>query len=290
MAADLTFADLQREAASARLDVTAHQLKRLRREGLVARPDQRHEIGHAGSTAVYPDAAVDQLMGVLRLRKAHDYCTFRELRVAAWLDGFTVNFELLRPDVVDLLRTGLSGLRHLTRGGGDDQLSRRLAGIPISRSAQVSAYKAAVDPVPIQAVLLTVLQLLANTRDSSMASETFDEVFEYENEMSLSDAYTELGIPGTPKWPRIVSRASNKWFVVGHEWLKLMSTILNDHRQAINDLQPSSATSLALKDLRDQLSDRSPSGLEVRNLIACQGIVLAKTDPERLLKIFDPSD
>ena len=80
---------------------------------------------------------------------------------------------------------------------------------------------------------------------------------------------------------------SSKWFDVGREWLNGLTTMLIDNRQVLDDLKPSPATTLALKDLRVQLSDQSPNGLEARNLIACQGIVLAKTDPDRLLKIFD---
>ncbi|GEM_PF-5703990 len=225
-----------------------------------------------------------------QLRKKQGYRTFRELRIGAWLEDLSVNFGLLQPDVVACLRQALVGQQRLTIGSEDDQLARRLADTRISRSSRMTAYERAISPASILDVLLTVLQLAVDTSHSLAAAETFDGAFSYDNQDALSDVYSDWELPGTPKWPRIVSRVSNKWFVVGREWLNELTTMLIHHRQVLDGLSPSPATSLALKDLRDQLSDLSPAGLEARTLIACQGIVLGKTQPELALRVFDPPD
>jgi len=276
------------EAAAAGFEVSAHQLKRLSREGLLPRPIQRHRVGKAGSTSEYPADTVGQLLGVLRLR-AHGYRTFHELRVAAWLEGLSVNFALLRPEVVSLLRSAIKGQQRLDRGKEEDQLDRRLSEVSNDRSASARAFQSAIGDLPIQDVLLTVLQLAGDTTQATTASETFDDVFAFAvpELPSISDVLFDWELPGMPKWPRIISRCSRRWFAVGLGWLQLITAVLTV--DSLRDLSPSPAADLMIDHIQHRLSAADPGTLEVRNMIACQGIVLASQRTAMALEIFKPN-
>jgi hypothetical protein len=89
-------------AARAGEEVSAHQLKRWRRAGLIPRPRVVHTKGIRGSGSRYPAWAVEQLIAVARLHR-----TVRglgELVVAVWWEGHWVQTEALRAALTEPLQ------------------------------------------------------------------------------------------------------------------------------------------------------------------------------------------
>ena len=104
-------------AARAGEEVSAHQLKRWRRAGLIPRPRVVHTKGVRGSGTLYPAWAVEQLVAVARLHR-----TVRgldELVVAVWWEGHWVHAEALRATLIEPLQQ-LSEEARAARGGGQD--------------------------------------------------------------------------------------------------------------------------------------------------------------------------
>jgi hypothetical protein len=104
-------------AARAREAVSAHQLKRWRRAGLIPRPRVVHEEGVRGSRALYPAWAVEQLVAVARLHRT--VRGLSELVVAVWWEGHWVETEALRAALIEPLQQ-LSEEARAARGGGKD--------------------------------------------------------------------------------------------------------------------------------------------------------------------------
>lgn len=135
-------AELLARAAQAGEPVSVHQLKRLRRAGLMPRPQVAHAKGVRGSSAHYPAWAIEQLAAVGRLRRTVH--RLDELVVAAWWDGCWVEAHALR----DALRAPLERLSAETRGarGGEED--------PYEAADLVIASIGAADGPPSQALTL----------------------------------------------------------------------------------------------------------------------------------------
>ena len=288
--------DLLERMSVAGFEVSRPQLKRLRREGLVPRPSLKHVIGRAGSVSVYPEDAVHQLHIVMNLKHNLGYETFRELRVGAWLAGSSVEFRLLRPDVVDLLRTAMRSQQHLRPGSEDDGLSRQLRqtlrNAPPHQVAMVERLlgksESAAERITLDGILLAMLQLAVGTPHAGASSDRLDQEMRIVGDAGegLTDLYTDWDLPGTPKWPRIVGRSGAKWFQVGRDWLALVTGLISEG--AYDEIAGSSPISgFFLDHIHTQLVDLSSAGLEMRTLLACQGIVLARSNPDRLTELVD---
>ena len=104
-------------AARAGEQVSAHQLKRWRRAGLIPRPRVVHKEGVRGSRALYPAWAVEQLIAVARLH--HTVRGLSELAVAVWWEGHWVATEALPAALIEPLQQ-LSDEAVSARGGGRD--------------------------------------------------------------------------------------------------------------------------------------------------------------------------
>lgn len=92
---------LMRQVAHAGVEVSADQLKRWRRGGLVPRPRQEHARGLRGSRSWYPPWTADQLEAVARLHQtAH---RLDELRVDVWWAELWVEPRAVRASLVSLL-------------------------------------------------------------------------------------------------------------------------------------------------------------------------------------------
>ena len=97
--------------------VSADQLKRWRRGGLLPRPAVEHVAGVRGSRALYPERAVEQLVIVERLHRS----AFRldALRVAVWWEGHWVEPRALRAALIAPLERLSAQARALTSGTED---------------------------------------------------------------------------------------------------------------------------------------------------------------------------
>jgi hypothetical protein len=109
--------ELLASAARAGAEVSAHQLKRWRRAGLIPRPRVVHASGVRGSMALYPVWAVEQLIAVARLHRT--VRGLSELVIAVWWEGHWVAIESLRAALVGPLQQ-LSDEARVARGGGHD--------------------------------------------------------------------------------------------------------------------------------------------------------------------------
>ena len=284
--------DLLEAVAESGHSLTSHQLKRLRLNGLVATPAQSHQIGVGGSQTVYTVRDLDQLLGVLRLRDHHGLSTYRDLRVAAWLAGWNVDFTRLRPDVVAVLRSAIHGQQRLRKGSEDDDLSRRLRSalttMPRRQIADINDELFGSDqsenPDTFEAMALTSLQLVASTPHAEAGRDRLDAIFNLENEQgdSITDLYLHWDIPAMDKWPRSISRLGARWFNVGRDWLELVTALLIDS-------VASNAASTPTQHVSDRLDQRIPdhSNVEERTLLACQGMELARNNANELLAAFD---
>jgi hypothetical protein len=104
-------------AARAGERVSAHQLKRWRRAGLIPRPRVAHAKGVRGSTALYPAWSIEQLIAVARLHRT--VRGLAELVVAVWWEGRWVATEALRGALTEPLQQ-LSDEARAALGGGRD--------------------------------------------------------------------------------------------------------------------------------------------------------------------------
>lgn len=292
-----SLSEVLEEAERAGYPLTRHQLKRLRQNGLVQTPRPQHSKGRPGSDSVYSQQDLDQLLGVLRLKHDHGHEKFATLRVSAWLDGWNVDFNQLRPDVVDLLRKSMTGQQGLVRGAEDDGISRRLrqglAEMPkrdlvmVDQLLEDGAEKP-TESVTFGAMALAMVQLIVGTAHADASRDQFDSALRIENEEGeeLSDLYLKWDLPPTPQWPRIISRTGEKWFEPGRLWLVLVTIVVQEGH--IEDRAGSPLTLWIVNEVKQRLPN--PSHIELRNLIACLGIVLAKNNPARLIEFFDNLD
>lgn len=283
--------DLIAHAAEHGCTASPHQLKRLRQEGLLQRPSQVHVPGQPGSATRYPQAALDQLVGVLQLRSS-GYRNFRDLRIASWLDGLEVDFKLLQPEVVSKLGLEVANYQGLSASTPDEDLLRRLSTIedqPTTRRA--AQFRRSVSPVALSDALLTILQIALDTDYAGVASETFDSVFalDSEEQETVSESYQGWNMPSVTQWPRIISRTGRKWFPTGPTWVDFVRSIFN-HPDVLSEFSPSPGTTFALSHVRGRILASTQDTLQARNFIACQGIVLARHNPDRLLALFGSDD
>jgi hypothetical protein len=94
----ITQAQLLAAADSQGAAVSADQLKRWRRAGLVPRPTVERVAGVRGSRALYPRWAIEQLSSVERLHRSIH--RLDALRVAVWWDGHWVQPDALRAALI----------------------------------------------------------------------------------------------------------------------------------------------------------------------------------------------
>lgn len=109
----LTKQQLLPAAARAGLKVSADQLKRWCREGLLPRPSQRHLPGRRGSESIYPPGTLRQLVAVAELHANER--RFDELRFDVWWAGHWVQETHLRSSLVALLEDPLEEIREVRR-------------------------------------------------------------------------------------------------------------------------------------------------------------------------------
>lgn len=286
--------DILEGAAAAGYPLSRDQLKRLRQNGLLQSPQQEHQVGVAGSESVYSDDQLQQLLGVLALKHEHGLGTFRKLRVGAWLGGFEVDFELLRPDVVKTLRLAITGQQRLPSRSEDDALSRRLrqaladinkqelAGLDQLLLSQTDSADAGIT---FEVVALALLQLVVGTTHADASRDRLDLGLQIINDetRAVSDIYEDWELPPTPEWPRIISRTGAKWFAPGQHWLDLVIAVIVFG--GIDERVGTPLTRWAVDELKELLPD--PSNLELRTMIACLGIVLSKQHPDTLIEMFE---
>jgi hypothetical protein len=98
-------------AADANYTIDRRGLKTLVREGVLQRGRQVHVPGQPGSRTMYPAAAAEQLLLVLRLRKRER--RFDLLRCMVWWQGGWVDHTLLRHSI--LRRLDAAGLADVSR-------------------------------------------------------------------------------------------------------------------------------------------------------------------------------
>lgn len=234
MAEFVTLADLHDAVRSAGLEVTDSKLKRLRQAGLIPKPDPAHPIGKPGSQSRYPPWAVEQLVGVLRLR-SEGVRTFAALRFLAWESGLWVDFNQLRGDIVDQTREQIRGwVPHPKSDQADDRLDQKLRtakssgphpfrSLPVHKSTSVDLAFAAG-------------QRVFGTPDSDFADEGIDgylpsshlferltgEAVQDDEIEALSQLIAALAMPPPGKWPRIISRASRPHFELARRLLFLL--------------------------------------------------------------------
>lgn len=265
------------------------QLKRLRLNGLLRTPEQKHAVGVAGSSSEYTEADIQQLLAVLSLRHDMGFETFSELRVAAWLRGLDVDFQQLRPDVVEVLRAELEDHQNLRAGEEDDHIAERLhKGLAdTSRADLAEADKLVSDAggeneVSFEDVILPMLQLVIRTPDKDLGSDLLDQQLRVDNpdKKGVSDLYSEWNLPPTSQWPRVVSRSGKSAFAFGQQWLVIVRNLLKtDLFQA---LAASPLATEAINRITEGLEDESPANLQRRTFFACQGIVIYRSSPAKL--------
>ncbi len=117
MTDNITQTDLLAVAKRRGATVSADQLKRWRRAGLLPRPDVRHPSGIVGSRALYPAWAIEQLVIVERLHRT----THRldALRVAVWWESHWIEPEALRAALIAPLDRISAQARKLADGAED---------------------------------------------------------------------------------------------------------------------------------------------------------------------------
>jgi len=285
--------DLLEKAADAGYPLTRHQLKRLRHNGLISTPPQEHPTGVSGSGSAYSDEHLEQLLGVLRLKHDQGHTTFQDLRVGAWLSGHEVDFQHLRPDVVDSLRSSIEGHQNLEPGKEDDQVSERLkkafSEIPKRDLSAVDQLLTgdSSGAISFEDVTLPMLQLMIRTPQSNLSRDRFAHQVRLVNESDerVSDLYEDWGMPSTSGWPRIVSRSGRGAFDFGRAWLVAFRDLVTE-TDVYQTLAGSPLTLEILDRFQAVLVDESPSTLERRTYIACQGIVLIRSNPMRLKELL----
>lgn len=107
---------LERGARAGELAST-HQLKRFRDAGAMPRPRVVHVAGVRGSSAFYPDWAVDQLVAVARIHRS--VRKLEDLVIAAWWEGHWVDPDKLKAALVAPL-AHLADKAREARGGEQD--------------------------------------------------------------------------------------------------------------------------------------------------------------------------
>lgn len=256
-----TTAELIEAARSAGVAVSADQLKRLRRAGLIPRPRQTHTAGTVGSSVRYPTGTADALIRVLHIRAGRRSKPLSAVRFIAWEEGLPVTFSMLRSDVVRMVR---ETTRPFAGTRDDDQLARRLRAHHVEAfEGPGSAPSPDVDP---EDLALATMQIAAGTPHSEIAWDTFDRAFPPrvltpDNETPISDVVDQLGLPPMGQWPRILSRSNAAQFEVGRQAILLMNAYTIVTGRSFGD------------------SDR---GLARRALTAAAYIVGVKTNPEAL--------
>jgi hypothetical protein len=113
----VTQAELLASADQQGADVSAHQLKRWRRAGLVPRPTVERVAGLRGSRALYPGWAIEQLAIVERLHRSIH--RIDALRVAVWWEGHWVQPDALRSALIAPLERVSAQARELTDNAED---------------------------------------------------------------------------------------------------------------------------------------------------------------------------
>lgn len=125
----LSLAELRRALRASGLEFSDSQLKRLRREGLLAVEGQRHRPGVRGSESLYPAWAVGQLELVSRLGAMER--RFAQLRVLVRWHGGWVRPDQLRASLIALLEPMSAAARRVTEtpvdeGDRADRLAQEL--------------------------------------------------------------------------------------------------------------------------------------------------------------------
>ena len=113
----VTRAELLAAAHREGVEVSADQLKRWRRAGLVPRPTVEHVAGVRGSRALYPEWAIEQLVIVERLHRSTR--RLNALRVAVWWEGHWVEPDALRSALIAPLDRLSAQAHKLTTGTKD---------------------------------------------------------------------------------------------------------------------------------------------------------------------------
>ena len=289
--------DLIERAAKAGYPLTRSQLKRLRLNGLVGTPKQRHRVGLAGSESVYGESDAERLLGVLKLRHEHGLETFLELRVGAWLQGLKVDIEQLRPDVVTVLRSSLEGHQGLERGNEDDHVSRRLKTDFRGGSAEIAIVnhlmqEDAFGLPSFEDFALALLQLALKTEQRNLSRARFDHQVRLSTDRAndVSDLYEQWEMPPTSQWPRIVSRSSSTAFEFGQTWLAIIRHLVTQ-TDLFQQLAASPLTTEIIDYQEQNLLDESGATLEMRTQTACVGIVLRHSAPRELFrKLIEPEE
>ena len=114
----LSLAELRRALRASGLEFSDSQLKRLRREGLLAVEGQRHRPGVRGSESLYPAWAVGQLELVSRLGAMER--RFAQLRVLVRWHGGWVRPDQLRASLIALLEPMSAAARRVTETPVDE--------------------------------------------------------------------------------------------------------------------------------------------------------------------------
>ncbi len=109
--------ELLAAAAHAGEEISAHQLKRWRRAGLIPRPRVVHEQGVRGSRALYPAWVIEQLLAVAGLHRT--VRGLSELVIAVWWEGHWVETQALRAALIGPLQQLSEEARAARRGGED---------------------------------------------------------------------------------------------------------------------------------------------------------------------------
>lgn len=226
----VTEAVLVEAARCAGFTVSRSQLKRLRREGLVQGAAQYHPVGRRGSETRYPAAAVDQLMGVLRIRRRRR--PFDAVRFLAWEEGLWVDHRDLRATLARWVRASARSAQHLRRGeAADVTASRRAIRLDRSRTPMTPLSRELLGSTrpgrERQDVLFADIQLACGSPDLVLASELLERqtgfsatVAEWGVDTTLVEAVARLGLPPAAQWPRLVSRASRAQLAAGRTYLE----------------------------------------------------------------------
>ncbi len=230
--------------------VSSSQLKRLRLGGLLQRPVQTHQSGRRGSVTLYPEEAVEQLVGVLEIRRDRRQKPFDAIRFLAWEKGLWVEHRQIRNTIARYLRQAL----RTTIGTQTITSDRKLAEI-----AETTAETDAQGDLMTGALQLAQrsedLEYAADTLTAATATNPSDFLSLGYQQTNIAEVWAALGAPPMSQWPRIISRISQRRLEVGRLALELAKML------------PSGAAAF---------SEDSDQALRTRAITAVTTIILAR--------------
>lgn len=270
----VTSADLLRVASDSGFAATPALLKRLRRQGLLPSVRQTHRVGEAGSTALYPAWAAEQLLAVLTIRSLKRSKPFSAVRLIAWEEGIRVDFRLLRADVAAVVREAVNIAKGTHNAKDpDDHLAARVSQLLTGSSWTTNGW-ARMSVAPADDLLTALVQIAAGSPDSDLALDTLDmalpNVFSRGDDAdpaSIADLYRSIDVLPPLRWPRVISRSGRRHFEVGRQGMFLVQNLA---RARIIELPE---------------FDDSDDGISGRVMIAATFIVLMRTQPELMERL-----